>query len=310
MSAPPLEFLDVGKWYGPVAALIDVSFQLSVERGSILGLVGQNGAGKSTIMKLATGLVQPSHGQVRVFGKPPSQASTRRLVGHSPDIEALHERQTGHAFVAWMLRLHGLGLRESRQRAGDLLTRLGLGDAMHDPVRTYSKGMRQRVRLAQCLGHEPPLILLDEPMTGLDPVARHELAELLRELVNRDGRSVVISSHVLHELEHTVDEVLFIHRGQVLARGAVAKIRRELANRPHRVRVASDVPRELSAALIRLECVRTVELEAAAVSIETDGSDELYRQLAALGASKEGMVRELAPIDDDLGSVFGYLVAQ
>jgi ABC-2 type transport system ATP-binding protein len=206
-----------------------------------------------------------------------------------------------------MLRLHGVGGRVARQRAAATLDRLGLGSHMHRAIGQYSKGMRQRVRLAQALVHEPRVVMLDEPMTGLDPIARHEMGILVGEMA-RSGTAVLVSSHVLHELEAMVARVVLVHQGRLLAEGAVRDLRGQLRGQPHRLRLASARARDLAAALVALPQVVRVEIEANGVEVAVSGQPGFYAALTSIGAAADGLVREVAPVDDSLASVFGYLV--
>jgi ABC-2 type transport system ATP-binding protein len=303
-SVPLLAFGNVSKWYGQVSALMDVSFAVGAE---VVGLVGRNGAGKTTLMKLTCGLLRPSQGQVAVAGHDAGSAPARAALGFCPDLDRLYERLSGREFVAWMLRLHGVGGAQARARAGEVLEQLGLGENMHRRIGEYSKGMRQRVRLGQALAHRPRVVLLDEPMTGLDPIARHELAQTIAQL-SRDGVGVLVSSHVLHELEAMIGRVVLIHQGRLLAEGRVADLRGQLRGQPHRLRLGSERPRELAAALVRLPQVVGVEFADAAVQVALSGEPGFYGTLTALGAESAGLVEEVQPLDDSLASVFGYLV--
>jgi ABC-2 type transport system ATP-binding protein len=300
---PLLDFRNVSKWYGQVAALMDVSFAVG---GEVVGLVGRNGAGKSTLMKLTCGLLRPSQGTVTVAGLDAASTAARHQLGFCPDVEKLYERVTGRDFVAWALRLHGLRSAEAHARAGEVLEQLGLGENMHRKIGHYSKGMRQRVRLAQALAHRPRVVLLDEPMTGLDPIARHELAQHIGALA-RSGVGVLVSSHVLHELEAMVDRVVLIHQGRLLAEGRVVDLRGQLRGQPHRLRLGSPQPRELAAALVRLPQVLGVECDSASVVASLSGAPGFYALLTELGAAGD-LVQEAVPLDDSLASVFGYLV--
>ncbi|MBK8100347.1 MAG: ABC transporter ATP-binding protein [Planctomycetes bacterium] len=309
MSAPPaaapaLRFAGVSKWYGQVAALMDVSFAIGAQ---VVGLVGRNGAGKSTLMKLACGLLAPSQGEVEVVGVPAGTPEARARLGFCPDVERLYERCSGLQFVAWMLRLHGAGAAGAQDRAAEVLTELGLAADMERPIREYSKGMRQRVRLAQALAHRPAVVLLDEPMNGLDPVARHELAGQIARLA-RSGTAVLISSHVLHELETMVDRVVLVHQGRLLAEGRVAELRGQVRGQPHRVQLGSERPRELAAQLVGWPQVQGLELAASSVQVAVNGEPGFYGRLTGLGASADGLVHEVTPLDDSLASVFGYLI--
>ena len=303
-AVPRLQFTSVSKWYGAVGALMDVSFAVGCE---VVGLVGKNGVGKTTLMKLAVGLLEPSQGEVLVEGHRAGSRASRAKLGFCPDVDRLYEELTGAQFVAWMLRYHGFGARGARERAERSLTELGLAANMHRRIREYSKGMRQRVRLAQALAHEPTCVLLDEPMTGLDPVARAELAATIRGLPAR-GVGVLVSSHVLHELETVVDRVVLVHQGRLLAEGRVGELRSTLPAQPHKLRVACDRPRELAAELVGWPEVRSVEIVADGVEAAIDGAGTFHGRLTAFAARWEGTVHEVASLDADLASLFGYMV--
>jgi ABC-2 type transport system ATP-binding protein len=299
-----LAFERVSKWYGDIAALLDVSFRVGCE---VVGLVGKNGVGKSTLMKLAAGLLRPSQGRVLVAGTAAGSRVARAKLGFCPEVERLYDELSGVRFVAWMLRLHGFSGRAAAARASDVLAELGLGDAMNRPIRTYSKGMRQRVRLAQALAHRPRFLLLDEPMTGLDPLARADLSRIIRVLPQQ-GVGVLVSSHVLHELEAVVDRVVLVHQGRLLAEGRVHELRAQLPAQPHRVRLGCKEPRVLAAAVVGWPDVQSVQLRDDAVEVAILGGDAFYRAVTALGATFPGGIDEVVPLDDDLASLFGYLV--
>ncbi len=299
-----LEFNNVSKWYGQVSALMDIGFGVA---SGVVGLVGQNGAGKSTLMKLASGLLRPSQGEVLLCGGLPSTTVVRRQLGFCMDLEQLPDQLSGRRCVAWLLRLTGYGGAAAWTRAGDCLADLGLGDVMERRISTYSKGMRQRVRLATALAHEPRVVLLDEPMSGLDPVARHELSRRIRRL-GEQGVTAVISSHVLHELENLADRVLFLHQGRLMAEGTVAELRQQLQNRPHRLLLRSNRQRELGVRLASLEQVSGMQITSAGVELETSGEAGFYRELTAIGAEPGELIAEILPLDDSLEAVFGYLV--
>lgn len=302
MSDASLEFVAASKWYGQISALTDVSVRFGP---GVTGLVGQNGAGKSTMMKLGCGILRPSHGQVMVMGANPTKASSRENLGYAADVDRYYERQPGVVFVAWMMRLSGFGRSDARVRARELLEELGLGDAMNRPINTYSKGMRQRVKLAVALGHRPRVLLLDEPLTGLDPIARQEMIELMRRL-GSEGVAVIVSSHVLHELQAVADRVVLIHQGRLLAEGSVQEIRNQMNDRPRRMLVSTEQPREVASRLFSQEGILSVSLKRTGVEIETAGGAPVDRFLTELGA--DGLISELTAVDDSLESVFGYLV--
>jgi ABC-2 type transport system ATP-binding protein len=299
-----VRYQSVSKWYGQVSALMDVSLSVGAE---VVGLVGRNGAGKSTLMKLAGGLLNPSLGEVRICGAVAGSRDANAVLGFSPDIEKLYDRCSGRQFVSWMLRLHGYSASAARARAAETLDELGLGAHMHRPIREYSKGMRQRVRLAQALAHRPRALLLDEPMTGLDPIARHELSERIQQL-GKSGLCVLVSSHVLHELEAIVDRVALVHQGRLVAEGPVSELRGQLSEQPHKVRIATKEPRALGSRLLALRHVLGIEIGQDGVNVALNGEPGFYAALTAIGAEPNGLVHEVRPLDDSLASVFGYLV--
>lgn len=301
---PLLSFQNVTKWYGAVTALMDVSFEVGRE---VVGLVGRNGVGKSTLLKLAAGLLHPSQGRVRVVGYPADSLAARARLGFSPDFDRLYESLRGRDFVAWMLRYHGLSTAAARQRAEEVLEQLGLGSHMHRRVREYSKGMRQRVRLAQALAHRPKVMLLDEPMTGLDPVARAELAATIVALP-KQGVGVLVSSHVLHELEAIVDRVVLVHQGRLLGEGRVADLRAQIPGKPKKFRIAGGDLRGLAAKLVAMPQVLGTALVDDALHVTVGDMEGFHRAITSLAAEWGEGVREIAPLDDDLAFVFEHLV--
>ncbi|QDV07543.1 putative ABC transporter ATP-binding protein YxlF [Planctomycetes bacterium Poly30] len=297
----------LGRWYGEVVGLGDLT--VSIEPG-ITGLVGPNGAGKSTFMKVMVGELRPHRGQIRVLGYRPfgSRPLYRRL-GFCPQQDALYEHQTGMEFVRDLLRLGGESKRKATLMAGEAMERVGLTDAMNRKVSDYSKGMRQRTRLAQSIAHSPELVIADEPLTGLDPIARRQVLELFQEL-SREGKSVILSSHVLHEVESLTETIVLIHRGRLLAQGTVRDVRQLISRHPSRVRVTAREPRKLAAKLFDQPHVRAVSLGAdgESIQIETDNVAEFHVTFAAAAASARAGVRSLSSDDASLEAVFDYLV--
>jgi len=303
MSAS-LEFRQVSKWYRQVSALIEVSAAIGP---GVTGLVGQNGAGKTTLLKLAAGLLRPSLGEVRVCGESPRAPAARRRLGFCPDIDRFYEGLSGRTFVTWMLRLQGYSRASAGRTASAMLQQLGLAHAMDRKIAGYSLGMRQRVNLAQALAHEPEVVVLDEPLTGLDPVARHDIGELVREL-GRRGVVVVVSSHVLHELEHVADHFVLMHQGRVTAEGNLRQLREQLADRPREVMVRGPDARGLASRLSQIEQVERIEIGATGITIAVRGAG-VFEQLTAIGAEPGDLVHEIRVLDDSLEAVFGYLVS-
>ena len=302
-----IEAEGLGRWYGEVVGLGDLT--VNIEPG-ITGLVGPNGAGKSTFMKVMVGELRPHRGSIRVLGYKPF--ASRRLyakLGFCPQQDALYEHQTGLAFVRDLLRLGGLSKKQATLDAGAAMERVGLEAAMNRKVSDYSKGMRQRTRLAQAIAHNPDLVIADEPLTGLDPIARRQIIELFQELA-AEGKSVILSSHVLHEVEHLTENIVLIHRGRLLAQGSVREVRQLISRHPSRVRVTARSPRKLAAQLFNQPHVRAVALgpDGESIQIETDNVAEFHATFARAAKEASAGVRSLSSDDASLEAVFDYLV--
>lgn len=305
-SPPVVVAQGLGRWYGEVIGLGDLS--VTIPRG-VTGLVGPNGAGKSTFMKLMVGELRPGRGTLTVLGLQPfaNQALYRRL-GFAPQQDALYDHMTGRAFVRDLVRLAGYSKHDADDRAVRALGRLELTAAMDRPCGGYSKGMRQRVRIAQAIAHDPELLIADEPLTGLDPLARHVVIELLQSLAQA-GTSVIVSSHVLHELEALTDRMVLIHRGRLLAQGAVREVRKLLSRHPSKLHITARDPRRLARALVALEHVESVRLNGEGqLDVETRDLAAFQAEFAALASRERAGVRSLASGDASLEAVFDYLV--
>jgi ABC-2 type transport system ATP-binding protein len=292
------------KWYGNVLGLSDLTWHLT---GGIVGVLGPNGAGKSTLIKLMAGLLRPSRGSMRVLGGNPfSDARVRARIGYAPEHEHTWDELTALELVATMAELAGVPRTRARAAAAAALVQMDMQDAMHRRVRGFSKGMRQRTKLATAIAHDPELVLLDEPLTGVDPVARVDIVERIRKL-GEAGKTIVVSSHVLYEIEALTSEIVVIYRGQVLAEGNVYEIRKLIDRHPHRIRVECDQPHVVAAALASAEHVARIAFERGAVLIETRDPDRCYDQLAATVLDRDIAVRALTSPDNNLGAVFEYL---
>jgi ABC-2 type transport system ATP-binding protein len=296
----------VSKWYGQVIGLNDVT--LTVPEG-ITGLLGPNGAGKSTFMKLVTGQLRPSKGSIRVLGEPIwDNPSIFFRLGFCPEQDAFYERMTGLEWVAALLRLNGLDDAGARTCAERALEQVDLADAAHKKIGAYSKGMRQRVKLAQALAHDPELLILDEPLAGMDPIARRKTIRLIRGW-GQNGRSVIVSSHVLHEIEAMTSNILLINQGRILAEGDVHQIRDLIDEHPHTVHVRAERPRALAREFLAADDVLSLRFEEGAVVVQTARPDAFYTRLTALAASGDlGAIQEVTSPDDNLQAVFQYLV--
>lgn len=303
---PAVEAHDLGRWYGDVVGLSDVS--LTVE-GGIVGLLGANGAGKSTFLKLLVGELRPSRGTIRVLGEEPF--ANRRLyqrLGFSPQQDALWADLSARETLTFLLRASGFARAEARRRAASALERVQLVEAADRRVGTFSKGMRQRVRIAQAIAHDPALVVLDEPLNGLDPLARRDTLDLFRSLAAA-GTHVIVSSHVLHEVEELTRTVVLLHRGRLLALGPAPEIRALLDRRPRRVAIRARDPRRLARALLDVQGVTAVRLgDAGLLDVETSRLDEFQARLPAIAAEERAGVRSLTVSDASLDSLFDDLV--
>ena len=301
-----IEVEEASKWFGNVVAVSDVSF--SVGPG-VTALLGPNGAGKSTMLRLLAGLTKPSRGSVRILGSHPrDDLSLFGKIGLVPQQEAVFENLTAHRFVTVAARLHGVDDAERWARNALRVVELDAGDPR--PVRSYSKGMRQRVKVAQAIVHEPPVLLLDEPLTGLDPRQRLHMVELFRRLGD-EGRCVIVSSHVLEEVERFGSRVLVMAQGRLAAEGDFHAIRELMDDRPHRLRVRTDEPRKLAAGLVASGGAVGVQLGVDGVVLVDTVDAAAFRKVVVDVARREGArLFELRPLDDDLESVFRYLVSR
>jgi ABC-2 type transport system ATP-binding protein len=306
-GAEPILVLEhVSKWYGQVIGLNDVSVRVPP---GITGLLGPNGAGKSTFMRLVTGQLRPSQGTLRVLGEAVwDNPSLYFRIGFCPEQDAFYERMTGLAWLVALLRLNGLADADAERLARCALEAVDLAEAADKKIGAYSKGMRQRVKLAQAIAHEPGLLILDEPLTGLDPLARRKTIRLIREWARR-GRSVLVSSHVLHEIESMTSNILLINQGRILAEGDVHHIRDLMDTHPHTVSIAAERTRELAAIFLESDDVLSLRFEESRVVVQTARPDAFYARLTEIAASgRHGAVHEVTSPDDNLQAVFEYLV--
>ena len=308
-SGEPLVQADhLSKWYGQVSGLNDVT--VSIPRG-ITGLLGPNGAGKSTFMKLITGQLQPSKGTLAVLGSPIwRNPALYSRIGFCPEQDAFYDRMTGLEWLVALVRLNGLSDEEAEIAAKRALDRVDLIEASNKKIGAYSKGMRQRVKLAQALVHDPELLILDEPLTGMDPLMRRKTIRFIREWA-RAGKHIIVSSHILHEIESMTSNILLINNGRILAEGNVHQIRDLIDTHPHTVFVRGADPRALARRFMQEDDVLSMKFEPGAVVIETARPDSFYARLTELAASGEaGVIEEVQSPDDNLQAVFKYLVKQ
>lgn len=247
----------VSKWYGSVIGVNEATFEV---RGGIVALLGPNGAGKSTLMKLMTGQLRPSIGRVRVFGRSVRSPAARRRIGYCPDVDAFYEEMNGREFVRSMLRLSGYDARDAAHRTERALETVGMTDRADRTLRGCSKGMRQRIKLAQAIAHDPDLLILDEPLSGLDPVGRRDFCQLLTRLA-REGKTLLISSHVMEEVETLAEGVILVGGGRVLAQGSWKEVALYLNHLPQLVRISGDEVRDVAGRLLQWPGVVRVEFK-------------------------------------------------
>lgn len=315
-SNPPLLFRQVSKWYGPVLGVNKVSLEL---RSGITGLVGSNGAGKTTLMRLATGQIVPDQGDVLIAGSPARRTIARRLVGYSPDLDAFYEEMSGRRFILSMARLCGYRKKEARARTEQVLEKVGMTHRSDRKLRGYSKGMRQRIKLAQALLHDPVLLILDEPLSGIDPVGRRELIELFLTL-SSEGKCLLISSHELEELEKLTDHIVIMARGRVAAVGTVEQIRGRLHNHPLTIRLdirrhSGEEHRELAALLVQLPELNAVEVSedpfertVGRLLIRARQPEILFQKIARLVLEHSFDICHLETTDESTSALLGYLL--
>ncbi|HSB10635.1 MAG TPA: ABC transporter ATP-binding protein [Blastocatellia bacterium] len=300
-------FEDVSKFYGEILGVNRVT--LSIEPG-ITSLVGPNGSGKTTLMNLMTGLIKPSRGRVSVLGLRADHPEIFfRKVGYCSQFDSFPRALTGFQFIDSYLRVHGLLKENARDLAWKALHRVDLLDAAHLKIGAYSKGMRQRVRLAQAIAHEPIVMILDEPLNGLDPMARAETIRLFRQLA-AEGLHLIISSHILHEVDMMSDSVILLNNGYVVAEGEIHGVRDEMEEHPMQILIRCDHPSILAARVFEQDSVVEAKLhkDRQGLFVKTRDADAFYLLLNKIVADGGVSVESIAPVDDDLSAVYQYLI--
>lgn len=304
---PTLEVCDLSRWYGDIVGLSGAALEL---HPGVTGLLGPNGAGKSTLVRILAAQIRPSRGSVRILGQGVwGNPQLMRRIGYCPESDAIYEGFSARHFLQGMLGLAGTRGDAAVHRARAVLEIVGLDPDLRKPMGAYSKGMRQRAKLAQALLLDPEVLLLDEPLNGMDPLGRQQTMALIARL-GAEGRTVLVSSHILHEVEAMTRQVALLHRGRMLAHGDVHEIRDLIEDRAHIVRLRCRDPHRLAARLIDLEDVAGVRFttETQGLIVETSRTDGFFTRLTELGADPDLGIDEVLPLDDDLQSVFEYLV--
>ena len=302
-AVPALQLDRVSRWYGNVVAVNDISFALGP---GVTGLLGPNGAGKSTLLHLMAGLLAPSAGRVLVHGGSAwRRPAIYRQVGLVPERETVHPYLTGREFARLNAQLQGIA--DPKRAADRAIATVDLVAAADRPIGTYSKGMRQRAKLAGALVHDPTVLLLDEPFNGMDPRQRLHMMTLLRSMA-ADGKTILFSSHILEEVERLADSILVVYAGRLAAAGDFRSIRRLMTDRPHTFTVRSSDDRRLAAALMADASVFGTELADGRIAVRTADYAAFTRALPQVALASSVSLFEVAPTDDSLESVFSYLV--
>lgn len=300
-------FDNVSKFYGEVLGVNRVSFALGQ---GITSLVGPNGSGKTTLMNLLTGLIKPTRGSIDVFGLTTRQpVELFRQVGYCTQFDSFPPGSTGYDFIFWPLRLHGFGREQAARLTAEALERAGMTEVARRKVAGYSKGMRQRIRLAQAIAHHPSVLVLDEPLNGLDPIARAEAIALFESLA-KQGMHVIISSHILEEVDRISDRVVLMSSGYVVAEGQIREVRKEVRDHPMQILVRCSNAARLASAAFELNHVVEAKIlnDSRGVLIRTRDPEQFYLLLNKIVCSGLIEVDAVAPADDDVNSIYQYLI--
>src|SRR5687767_2224658 len=306
-SETMIVFEDVSKFYGEVLGVNRVNLQIAP---GITSLVGPNGSGKTTLMNLMVGLLKPTRGRIRVLGMSPNEPEALfQKLGYCSQFDSFPRGATARGFIEFYLRVHGYTQQETAALTHQALERVGLVEAADRKVSAFSKGMRQRVRLAQSIAHNPSVLVLDEPLNGLDPMARAEIIRLFRQLADQ-GMFLIISSHILHEVDMMSDSVVLMHNGYVVAEGDVHGVRDEIDEHPIQILIRCDRPQTLAARLFEHE--HTVEArihnDRKGLFVKTRRPDDFYLLLNKVITEQDLEVESVGPVDDDLNAVYQYLI--
>lgn len=307
MNHKLITFGEVSRFYGEVLGVNRVN--LAIPPG-ITSLVGPNGSGKTTLMNLMTGLIRPTRGDIRVLGVPPDDPEQLgRIVGYCAQFDSFPKGLTGYQFLHSFLRIRGMSDAESEERTRTALQTVNLTEAAKRPVAAYSKGMRQRIKLAQAIAHDPQVVVLDEPLNGLDPMARAETIALFQEW-GAKGRHVIVSSHILHEVDRISDQVILLSHGYVVAEGQIQGVRSEVKDQPMQILVRCDQPNQLAARLFLEDHVVEAKIhpDGKGILLRTTEADQFYLMLNRIVLETGMQVESVAPADDDVNSVYQYLI--
>ncbi len=298
---------EVSKFYGEILGVNRIN--LTIAPG-ITSLVGPNGSGKTTLMNLMTGLIRPTRGRISILGLSPDRAELLfRQVGYASQFDSFPKGLTGYELVKSFLRFHGFKKAEMEQLTWEAIERVGMIEAAHRQIESYSKGMRQRIRLAQAMAHRPAVLILDEPLNGLDPMARAETIRLFRQFA-AEGKYLIISSHILHEVDMLSDHVVLLNQGYVVAEGAIHGVRDEMPQHPMQILIRCDRPSNLAARAFEQNHIVEARIleDRGGLLIKTRDADSFYLTLNQIVLEGEFNLELVTPVDDDLNAVYQYLI--
>jgi ABC-2 type transport system ATP-binding protein len=305
VTAPLIQLDNVTKLYGRVIGVNDISIELAA---GAYGLLGPNGSGKSTLLNLITGQLRPSLGQVRVQGESPlNNDGLYRRIGYCPSSEGMYATVSALEWVRYLLELYGMGARQANEAAERALELVGMTYAMHRAISGYSRGMRQRTKLAQAVAHDPGFLILDEPFNGLDPVARHDMSVALRNWIT-EGKSLLLASHVLHEVESITPSFLLICGGRLLASGTAEEVNELLVDLPNDITLRTSQPNALAQRLVEKNLVNSVQIETDRVVVSTRVPSQLLAELPEWTSEPGYVITEVRSADESLQALFNTLL--
>jgi ABC-2 type transport system ATP-binding protein len=307
MPEPAIQIERASRWYGQVIGLNDVSCTIGP---GVTALLGMNGAGKTTMIRMITGQIRETTGTVKIFGEEPfANPNVYKRIGYCPEVDNFYEYQTGRQFIHHMARLNGFTSDQAKEQTKRVLHLVGMTDRADKKIAGYSKGMRQRIKLGQAMLHDPEIILLDEPLNGLDPVGRRELIDALKRFADA-GKTVIVSSHILFEVEQMTRSILLLHRGRLLASGDLSVIRSFIDKYPHRIRIETSEPRKVAERVIALPYVISAHIDPRGngLEIQTKQPNEFYDILPSLVLDEGIAIDGFSSPDNNLESIFKYLV--
>jgi ABC-2 type transport system ATP-binding protein len=302
-----IEVSGLSKWYGEVLGVSNITMQVNP---GVTGLLGPNGAGKTTLMKILTGQLKADKGTATIGGRAIwNNPSLYEIVGFCPDMEKFYERMTGMEFLTYMARLHGMSKFQATARAKEILEIVGLSEAANKRIGAYSKGMRQRIKFAQSILHDPQVIFLDEPLSGMDPIGRFDTMKMIREF-GQQKKTVVVSSHILHEVQEMTLRILVLNNGMLLAEGDVYEIRELIEEQPRQVQIQTSERQRLSKRLIEIPEVQSLHFadDPEKIVVQTTSPDAFYQRMNEMVLDQGIPIQQIITLDDNLESVFNYLV--